>query len=655
MAFNKQVDYIPNQAYAGDNLDFSAAQDRRFQSQKWRIFIGTFLLVLIVANLVIWTLPPLYQSQSSLHFSYASQTDQAYAELAQRQITMHQQRLKSHNVLTAVANELAQQHYLYPSVEELVEQLSVDASLAGRMITLTATGENPSELKPYLDAWIKVYLALVEADNETKNSHLTTQSSQQLALLEEKIVAQNALLEAFANENNITSLERDENRILSQTKNLANNLDQALADEAQAQALLNSVIEANNDGQVVTHPADKAQLDKIKSSLSEINANLTGLREKYTQAYLDRDPAIVAQQNKAANLKQQLAALISTSQQEYLLEIQRNLSAAKGKVEQLSEQLVVQDKNAQIFSQNLEQYKRLDDELKALQSQVQTLKNQQVAQEVAKPFEAQIAVLEPAYIPDYASAPNYLLLSLYSLAGALGLAILALTLFNFIFKQKTPAAANHFVVVPNQPQVAGYSPTQELSHNAPGLLTETQALPASDPIIRLLSEQECCELFNVANNQGKTLIGLVLSGVSKEELLSLKQDNFSQDFHVLQINNQYSRVISLVPELAKVLQSMCQGLAKQESVWPANADAEYFEQLLINAGHDGQLNYPEQLSVEVLRHTYLTFLVKQGCKLNDLELLAGHTPAKDIARYRQVNQQGKRTDIENIQTYFPFI
>lgn len=48
--------------------------------------------------------------------------------------------------------------------------------------------------------------------------------------IKSEIVEQQQRLQTFASDNNITSLERNENRILSQTKNLGVNLDQVLVE-----------------------------------------------------------------------------------------------------------------------------------------------------------------------------------------------------------------------------------------------------------------------------------------------------------------------------------------------------------------------------------------------------------------------------------------
>ena len=658
MSFDSKVDYIPSHPFTNAAIDPSEFQHKTFQKRKWQVLITTFLLILITANAVIWIQSPIYQSQATLHFSYTSQTKQEFAELAQRQITLHQQRMKSNNVLSFVAKELEQSQMLIIKVQTLFDALVVEASLTGRIITLKANGSDPQILKPIIDAWIKVYLQLVASETQINNTDDLLDVDQQLEFLELKITEQAQLLQSFASHNNITSLERDENRVLSQAKNLGANLDQALAEQAQTQALLDSLVESINNGESIVRPMDNAQIDAIKLSLQEVNANLSALSEKYTQAYLERDQAILAQQQKSLQLQALLEEQIKMSQVDYLLDVKRKLSAARGKVEKMNTQLVEQNKLTQVFSQNIEQYKRLDDALKALQNQAQTLKNQQIAQEVSKPFDAKISLLEPAFIPDFAIGPNYSLNSLISLIAAVIVAVLALLLFSFIFKQNGAASSNHFVLMPGQARANDYSimgSAQNGQLAAPDPRLSSALVTSASQSLRLLNIDESQKLFSVANDQGKALIGLILSGVSVDELSLIKKGDCSQDYLMLQINNQFSRIISIQKNLAEVLQALCNNLTNEQTVWSNIKSQEDFVQLLVNIGHDAQITFPDQLSLNVLRHTYLTYLASQGARLNDIEQVAGYTSPSDLALYRNVNQQGKLLDLEQVQTEYHFV
>ncbi len=97
MSSDNNVDYMPNQPF-NNRTDPSDSLHRSFQKRKWQILASVFLLILIISNIVIWSQSPTYQSQSILHFSYASQTELEFSELAQRQISLHSQRLKSNSV-----------------------------------------------------------------------------------------------------------------------------------------------------------------------------------------------------------------------------------------------------------------------------------------------------------------------------------------------------------------------------------------------------------------------------------------------------------------------------------------------------------------------------------------------------------------------------
>jgi succinoglycan biosynthesis transport protein ExoP len=661
MSFNNKVDYMPNQQFSGVGIDASDVEHKQIQKRKWQVLIGTFLLVLIIANALIWGQVPVYQSQAILHFSYKSETYQGIAELAQQQISLHQQRLKSNSVLRSVSQELEQSQGVMINVQTLFQVLSVEASLTGRIISLRADGNEPQLLKLILDALSKVYLQLIESETEVDNNAELQVSSEQLALLEEKIDTQQQLLELFAVENNITSLERDENRVLSQTKNLGASLDQAVAEQAQAKALLDSLTESFEKGQEVIRPDDTSQINATKINLQNISANLTALSEKYTQAYLERDPTIVSQQKKAQQLEKQLLEEIQTSQSKYIQDTQRDLNTANGKAGQLSTKLVEQVQLAQTFNQKLEQYKRLDNELKTLQSQAQIITSQQVTQEVSKPFEAKITLLEPAFEPDFAIGPNYQLNTLLSLVVAAIAGIFSLLLYSFIVRQKVATAAPHnFVVIPGQannvgPSGLSYAQHGQLSSPTSGLAANPLKLSPIAQTLRLLSIDECQVLFSVANNQGKALIGLILSGVSVNELWVIEKTDFSKNCSILQLENQFSRGISIQKELAEALQIMCNNLTDEKTIWSNINNHQDFVQLLVNIGHDAQIAFPEQLSLNVLRHTYLTYLASQGAKLNDIEQVAGYTSPSDLALYRNVNQQGKLLDLEQIQTQYDFV
>jgi site-specific recombinase XerD len=239
-------------------------------------------------------------------------------------------------------------------------------------------------------------------------------------------------------------------------------------------------------------------------------------------------------------------------------------------------------------------------------------------------------------------------------------AVSALLLFSFIFKQKVSTTSSHFVVIPGQTGANnyssfGYAQNGQLAAPDPRLSSELPKLPPVPQAIRLLNIDECQLLFSVANKQGKALVGLTLSGINIDELLLIGKANFSQNYSMLQINNPFSRCIHIQKDLAKTLQTIGNNVTDEKTIWSNIKSQEDLIQLLVNIGHDAQMAFPEQLSLNVLRHTYLTYLASQGARLNDMEQVAGYTSPNDLARYRNVNQQGTLLDLEQIQIQYPFV
>lgn len=665
MPFNK-VDYIPNMPNGGYD-PIAAQEQQKIQTKRWQVLVGTFLFVMILANLFIWTRAPEYQSQAIMHFAYTSQNAEELDYIARQQLSLNQKRLTSNSTLQALSTKLREDHLIDLNVQQLRDMLSATASETGKIITLQTTGPAPDLLEDVLQQWLSLYTSLLEREKLSNGSDEERQYQQQLAVLEQKITEQKHLVEAFSEANNIISLERNENIIPNKIKGLSNSLDEAEAQKAQALAELDSLNASLASGQQVERPTDRPSIDANRAVLQALEGELSALSERYTQQYLQRDPEVVAKQQKAKALKEELANQIADSQLLYLQDAQRNLAAAVGKVNSLQAQLADFQNQAQQFNQKLAEYRRLDDALTDLQLQAKTLNNQLVEQEVSKPFDAKISILEPPFTPEFPVGPNYWQDTLFSIIAAILCAIAALLLFSFIVRKSSPnSGSTNFVVLPGEQRGQPYSELQG-AHQAQ-LEARTQALRLGEQQslepqqshqpqqenIRLLSTDECQALYGVANKQAKVVIGSLLSGVSLTELRQITKADCMLSEAKLNITGAYARQMPLTGQLITVLDQLCETLKDDDLLWLNPHSVEDFNQLIINAAHDAELPYPEQLSGEVLRHTYLTYLVSQGVRLNDLEQLAGYIKPAELAKYRAVNRHGKSVDIEQANTIFPY-
>jgi site-specific recombinase XerD len=69
------------------------------------------------------------------------------------------------------------------------------------------------------------------------------------------------------------------------------------------------------------------------------------------------------------------------------------------------------------------------------------------------------------------------------------------------------------------------------------------------------------------------------------------------------------------------------------------------------AAVDSGLPDPEEITAEAIRHSYITYLVRQGLRLSDLEQITGHLEPSVISSYSAYSppQQGRHiSDIELI-------
>lgn len=659
MAFNDNVEVIPPQFGGGRTDPMAAQEDKTLQRQKWWVLLGTFVLVSAVASVWIWSREPVFQSQAILHFSYAQQLSEEQAALPEEQITLNQQRLTSYRILEQLSTKLDEEYTLVFTPEELSKILSTEEQLESRILNLFATGSQANVLQPILEQWVALYLSLLAEETVENTEQDIDLGQQKLIALEEKILEQRLVLEQYGEENNIISVERDENRALTKIKGLSASLDQAEAEHAESTGTLNSVRQSIANGELVIHPADKPNLDLLQKDIGDIEAVLAQLAQRFTPEYMALDPDVVNQKRSLADMKARYVTLSEQSQQRFLQDLQRTAVASSEKQKQLEQQLDQLGREAQDFNQKLEEFARQTRSLEQLQEQAQALKDLLVETEVQKPFQARINVLEEPFVPSYPISPHYWRDTGMAAGGALFIGLFALLIFSFIHRQKQPAATltSYNVVPPTGLTLEQQMAQHALEQQKVALLAQQQTPLAIEQAAavkapRLLSPMECTELFRVANKDGKVAMSLMMGGVSITELTAIQVADVDTQNKVLQVIGDYSRNIELTADCVEMLSAMLLNKGAEDLIWPQHLDHSQFDQMMINMAHDAGLAYPEQFSLSAIRHTYLTHLVGLGARLNDLEQVAGFVSPAELSLYRQVNRRGDPVDIDQLDTQY---
>ena len=655
MFFKQKVDYLPNEHLTNTAALQREVQLKRLQGQKWQILVGTFFFIFVLANIFIWSRPSLYQSQAIMQFMAANPLDEKNPSFLQQYLEANQQRLMSDSVIAGLSDNLLKNHQIDIDFPDLINMLSINASNSGNVVTIEAKGQNKEQLKPVVDTLLATYIQNLEGENQTNNSDEVKVLTDRLQELEFKINQQRTKVESYAADNQIISLVRDENQILSKIKSLSANLDTAEAENNQAFATLESLHRALKSGEVIIDPTDKASINETRTKLQLLNEELKALSDKYTAEYMARDPLIVAKQQAQEGLENTLEQQIKNSQETYLQVSQRNLDTTTKKVSLTQTQLIEQRKLAQQFNQQLDQYKRLSTELDDLQLQKQTLHAQLVEIELAKPFEVKIMVLEPASRAEFPIGPDYWRDTFFALILASILSLLALFIFSYIVRPPTEKNDTPNIVV-----VPQYSSADPMLMAEQHYKLEQQKMAAAtigiaqSPSLRLLSINESKALYEAANTQGKLLIGLLFCGVSLDEIENIKKSDFAITDAQLCIDGVSTRKLNIPQELATLLAKQCDNQTDNPSIWSNTMNMSNLNEHIINTAYDAELELPDLISLEVIRQTYIAYLVDQGVRLNELELICGYITPSALSHFRQAKKVAKSTPLEHVQTIYPF-
>ena len=107
-------------------------------------------------------------------------------------------------------------------------------------------------------------------------------------------------MEAFRLRNNIVSLERDENQILAQTRDLSASLSAANERVAKAEGRLHALMDSAAAGKTVVRSKDDPTLANLEQRASALREQMQDLDRDFTPSYLAKDPKVIALRSRLA-------------------------------------------------------------------------------------------------------------------------------------------------------------------------------------------------------------------------------------------------------------------------------------------------------------------------------------------------------------------
>jgi integrase len=173
--------------------------------------------------------------------------------------------------------------------------------------------------------------------------------------------------------------------------------------------------------------------------------------------------------------------------------------------------------------------------------------------------------------------------------------------------------------------------------------------------VRELNVAEVRTLWNAATADGRLAVAALFTGLTLDQLAALEWEDVDIPAACLHLRGE-SRVHSLRPPLLRELQVRSSMAARTPAVASTVAGAALSSSdlagLIAAAAHDADIDQPETIDAQTLRHTYISFLLRQGLRLSELEQLVGPVAPSLFLQYRNYLPRERRSAAE-VDAVFP--
>jgi len=646
--------------------DFRWASTAKSNQRRLRVFLATLIVALGVSLAYTWLRPPEYRASARLDITPGTgslRSAQAAGDEPMRPFLTEVQVLSSRPVLEDVAQRLrgaGEDLSAFGSDPVAAIQAHLQASPVAdtHVVELIANGNRPALLAPIVNAVVDVYQARLADAYRASTSETLTRADDEVKKLEETVAAKRRDVEAFRVRNNIVSLEREENDVLSRVRNLGTSLSAAQDKVAAAEGKLKALRASAESGRPVRSRGDGA-VGGLEQRVAQMQEEMRELERGFTPEYLAKDPKVVAERAKLAELERQLVAARAASRQTALGDAQDELANAQAVAARLRADMASSRQDVAQFTVRFNEYKSLQAELEGLEKAkadaIQRRAKLEASEQARMPS---IRVLEAATPPLAPWRPLYWRDTAISAASSLVLALLAMWLVE-LFNRPEPQPS--VVLIQPQPGALRYDGPSlqalgERSAQVPRVESaEPALLPRQPRFPRELTHEEVAALVQAADPNPRRAILLLLSGVDPDELLALGWRDFDASLGTLRVGGSSGREIALGAPLRALLAHPHAGDESEPLVAfePRPATRDSIDAQILGAAHDAALEEPAQVTSACLRHTYLAFLVRQGIRFADLTRLVGPLPAELVGAYSALAPRGTRLGSGEAQIVHP--
>ena len=525
-----------------------------------------------------------------------------------------------------------------------------------QVLELSAEGPQPEFVARLLNTVTEAYRNHIADSYKGLASTTYSEVSDELRTLEGEVAAKRDAINAFRNRYDIVSMEHKENDVLANIEGLSQTYTEANERLAKAQGRLQALRNSIAAGKAVIRAKDDPTLADLEQRTSVLREQWHDLQRRYTPGYLALDADAKSLQARLENLQDQLKSQHAASERAAFSEAQEDLAAAQAAVERLRKDIADNQKQAQEFATHLNEYKALREDLDHIEGMHRTVLDRLTKLQASERERApRVELLEAATTSYEPWRPNYRLDAAISVAGSLVFGLFAAWFADFI-AGSSPVSPMILVQQSWAPALLGGAPVNEPRPLPPPGLPQLQA---PEPPPRELTDAEVAALVAGASEEEVQVAVIpLLMGLSAQELVALRWDDVDLDAGVIHLAGESAPTIPLPQPLRSVIVGRLR--QQPDGVGTVLHDRhggrltiEEVGRLVFYAADDAGLDRSHEVTPDVLRYTYICFLLRQGIRPADLGRIVGHIPQNDLVVYMQRHSPTVRLPFEQIERLLP--
>ncbi len=594
---------------------------------RWKVFIVVLLLASALGLAFVHARPPVYRAVASVLTVQPKAIDGPSAAADVEHVSIQGRLLLGQDLLGRLARSLAAAGE--PDMDDLDwlrSGLDVVAIPDTNLLELRAQGGDPEQLQRVINRWAESYEGFRAEEIEAATGRITAELDERQQQLQAKIADARAELLAFREAHDIVSLERAENRTLSALKGLNDSLNKAREGLVEAEARQVAIAEAVARGETVIPSEEKSTITTLRVELQAKRLQLAQLRERYTQAYLDRDLELKELPNEIRALENALAHALAMAKTTVRDEALQAVQAARVSVQTLEAKLTEHQRQVQQFTDRFKEFQALEENLARLERLQAESKERLATIQVSnlKKYPP-IQIVEWARIPSQPIYPDYERDTMIALGAALFLALFVTWLVEYLSGRSRQAHGQPNlgirIIQGEQPQALGATTgaAQQVEYQqAP---TPPSGAPVANlPVLpRELAGSEIKSLLAVANPGTAGYAALLLCGISPYELPLLHQGSFDLQQDRIDVRGAAQRELSIASDVWRWFEPLLtETNGASLSIPLQDLDAQ-----IRRAAQDAQLADPGSVSALALWHSYVVYLVRQGADASALARRVG--------------------------------